>query len=151
MASKAKVGAGIQLQRGDGVSPEVFTTIPEVTSLKFGGIKVDREEVTNQDSAVQNGLIFKEYISTLADGGEITATFNYLASDTVQEALRNSQDGKVHNFKIVVRDLTQSPIVILKTFSFAAFVDSWSIPDFQVSKKMEGNTVLKVSGPITAA
>ena len=149
MSTQARIGAGTQFQCGNGASPEVFTTLPEVLTIKFGGITVGTQKVTNQDSPQINGLIFEEYIGTLADGKEVDVTFNYRPADVTQQALQSSQDGKPHNFRIVVRDLTQSPIAILKTMSYSAFVTEWAIPDFPLEKQIEGTCKMKITGTVT--
>jgi hypothetical protein len=148
--SNAKIGAGTQLKVGDGASPENFLTVPEMKDIELPEIKIDMDDVSNQDSAIANGLIYKEYIVGLADGTEATFTGNYLAADTTQALIRSSQNGKLHNFKIVVRDPTQSPITTLTTFSFAAYVTSWQ-PKFPIGKAAQLSFKLKVSGPIAQA
>lgn len=148
--SKAKIGAGTQLKSGNGASPEVFTVVPELKDIELPEIKIDMDDVTNQDSAMLNGLIYKEFIVGLADGSEATFTGNYLAADATQTNVRTYQDGKLHNWQIVVRDLTQSPIATLTTFSFAAYVTSWQ-PKFPIGKAAQLSFKLKVSGPITQA
>jgi hypothetical protein len=148
MATQARLGAGTQFQFMTG-SPATYTTVPEVTKLSFGGIEVSKVEVTNQDSPVANGLIFKELIGGLAEGKETTATFNYRYNDPTQLALQAAQDGNSHQFQIVLRSLATSPATTLKTIQFNALVSNWEIPDFPLNKQIEGSVKLTVTGAIT--
>ena len=76
MSSKAAAAIGIALKKGDAASPEVFTTIAEVRTIKWDNYKLDTVEVTNMDSPD----FYKEYIPTLLDAGELSADVNYLES-----------------------------------------------------------------------
>jgi hypothetical protein len=148
--AKARVGAGTQIQYGNGASPEVFAVIPKIKEIDFGGIEVSLEDITTLDSTMSNGLIFKEWLATLADGKDLTLNGLYDPTDTAQQAVQDEIDGKPHNFKIVVRDLTTSPIATLVTISFSAFVQNWN-PKFQVDKAMPLSIKLKITGPVTFA
>lgn len=146
--SLVKIAAGDQIKVGDGASPENFVVIPELKEYDLPEIKVDMEEATNQDSPMLNGLIYKEWLAGLADGTEATFTGNYLPTDNTQKLVRTYQDGKAHNFQVVIRDITQSPIAILTTFSFAAFVTSWQ-PKRQIGKPSQLTFKVKVTGAVT--
>lgn len=96
--SQASLGFGAKLQRGDGATPEVFATIPEVTSDITIGIQGALEEVTNHDSLGRT----KEYIGGVRDGMEITATANYIAADVTQALLwADSLSGAQGNWKLI--------------------------------------------------
>jgi hypothetical protein len=153
MASKAKAGAGTKLQLGDGASPEVFSTIAEILSLKSSGKTIKTDDVTNLDSPVDGaGLIYEEFIATIASAGGIDFTYNYTPNATAQQTIRTAFDGKVHNFKIVTSvDNTANSPVTKWAFSFAALVESIDGLDFPVDKKITGSGKLKISGPITMA
>jgi hypothetical protein len=153
MASKAKAGTGTKLKLGDGASPEVFTTVAEITSLKMAGRTVKTDDVTNMDSPTDsNGLLYEEFIATVASSGGVDFTYNFTPNDTAQQAVRTAFDGKLHNFQIVtVIDKTGSSPLTKWTFSFAAIVEMVDGVDFPVDKKVSGTGKLKISGPISMA
>lgn len=71
--SNAIHAQGALLQRGDGASPEAFTTVSEVLSISGPTLKADLIDVTNHSSPSR----FREYIQGLKDGGELTFDINY--------------------------------------------------------------------------
>jgi len=73
MATGAIHAQGTLLQRGDGLSPEGFTTIAEVGSISGPTMQADLIEVTNHSSVGR----FREYIQGLKDGGELTFDLYY--------------------------------------------------------------------------
>lgn len=82
--TSAVLGAGTLLKLGDAASPEVFTTVAESVTIGEIGETADEVEVTNMDSGTS-----KEYIGGLKDGSQVEFTFNFLAANTQQEALRD--------------------------------------------------------------
>jgi hypothetical protein len=90
MSSGAKRAIGTKLKLGNGGSPESFAAVPEITSLSLGGTKVDIIDTTNMDSPADavTGLIFREKLGGLADGGEVSFSMNFLPTSTAQIAFR---------------------------------------------------------------
>lgn len=78
--TNALIGYGVHLARGDGASPEVFTNLAEVTELSTPSMTKDQVEATHTDSPDS----FREYIPGFKDGGEFTATCNFLPDDATQ-------------------------------------------------------------------
>ncbi len=70
---------GTFLKRGDGGSPETFTTIAEVKSLTWT-MSAKQDDVTTHSSAVP----WRQFISTLLDGGTITFDINFVPQETTQ-------------------------------------------------------------------
>jgi predicted secreted protein len=65
---------GIELQRGDGVTPtEVFTAIGKVTNVSGPEIERETYDVTAHDSV--DG--WREFIGGLKDAGEVSIEVNY--------------------------------------------------------------------------
>lgn len=89
-------GVGTLLQVGDGASPEVFTTLSEVTSLSGPSIAAEEIEVTNMDSP--NG--FKEYITGLKDGGTVDFDCNWIKSTSQTQIRDDITAGTTRNYKI---------------------------------------------------
>ena len=89
--TQALIGFGVTLARGNGASPEVFTDIAELMDLSPPSMTKDQVEATHTKSP--DG--FREYIPGLKDGGEFSATMNFLPSDTTQG---NTAGGLMHDF-----------------------------------------------------
>lgn len=81
MATLATI-AGFSLKLGDNASPQVYTTIEEVTSVGALGSVGDDIPVTNFDST--DGQ--KEFIAGLSEGNEVTVECNDVAG-TIQTAM----------------------------------------------------------------
>lgn len=93
--TSAVLGAGATLQLGSGASPQVYTTIAEVTRCGPIGSSNPEVDVTNLDSTA------KEYIAGLADGNTVEFTINYIQG-TQQQSLRTSQAaGSTVNLQMV--------------------------------------------------
>ncbi len=74
---------GVQFQVGDGESPEAFTTIAGVGDIAGPGWTRETDDVTAHDSP--GG--FREFVSTVRDGGEITFPLRWDPSDSTQDIL----------------------------------------------------------------
>src|SRR5262245_38740613 len=83
MATAAKTGFGSLWQKGDGASPEVFTTIAEITRIRFTGAEHPTIEVTNNDSPNQSSEFIKRGFTNY---GKVEIEGNWI-SDTTQKAL----------------------------------------------------------------
>jgi predicted secreted protein len=135
----AVAATGTQVQIGDGGGTEVFTTIAEVGDVDGPGLTTATEEVPAHDG---NGWM--QRIATLKDAGEISFTmwFNNAASQT---ALWNDYNSRVkRNFKIII------PTTVPKTFSFAAFVTSFSF-NLPVAGALSADVTLTANDAVTMA
>lgn len=138
MSTSAFLGSGTLLKIGDGASPEVFTTIGEVTSIGNFGQENDLVEVTHLQSTA------KEYIYGLPDGVEVPIACNYLPTNAQQVALLAAQAARTtKNFKLVMPSGGGS-----LTFSFAALARKWDL-NFTPNDGVKLNAGLKISGAIT--
>lgn len=145
-ATNALIGLGIQLARGDGGSPESFTAIAEVLNLSFPSLTKDQVEATHTDSP--DG--FREYIPGLKDGGEMTATMNFLPNNATQN---NTSGGLLNdfinqttprNFRITVPGSPQT------TWTFLATVTGYA-PATPLDDRMTLDVTFKVAGAPTIA
>ncbi len=140
MTTAAVLGMGSTLKMGDGGSPEVFTTIPEVLKFTTPDEQQDFVDVTNMDSSGNA----REKIPGLVDNGKITVEANRV-NTAAQNAVRTARTARtLKNFTIT---LPTSPT---ETASFAAYVRSWNVdtmPDKQLVLKFD----LEISGPVTWA
>lgn len=117
--SNAISSFGVQLQLGDGATPETFTTVAEVGDVDGGEMTTDNEEVTNHDSP--NG--HKEYIPTLTDTGAISFPINLKHDDATHIELKTlARSKEIRNWKIIDPDAGDT------AFYGPAFVSSYSQP-----------------------
>lgn len=138
----AKVAKGVVLKRGDGVSPEVFTAIAELTTIGGPNRSRDVIDVSNQDSA----SFAREYLAGFLDGGEVPFEGNYLADNVTQTNLNVDFDaGTLRNFKVEI-----TPLSPLKTWSFSAFITRLE-HGYPHDGKQTISGTLKVSGKPTLA
>lgn len=132
---------GLTFQRGNGASPEVYSTVTETSTLGGFGKTNPLVDVTSHDSTA------REYIAGLADGSELSVEGNRVhSSPSVQDALIADVDaGTTRNFKITLTDGT-TPIV----YTFAAVCLSWNITP-SVDDKTTIAYTLKITGAITVS
>lgn len=136
----AYFGLGIELRIGDGAGPEVFTVIPGCRSFTGPGKTRDTVDVTAHDAP--NG--YRQFISGLRDGGEVTFDLNWLFDDPAQQALEDSFDSDdTTNFQMAFPQAASDNLL-----TFAAFVTDmgWAGP---VDDAVTRSVTLKVTGPIT--
>lgn len=126
-------------KRGDGGSPEAFTTVPEVFSIGGLGEVNDLVDVTSFDSAGS-----REYIAGLADGTEVTIECNFLVGNAAQDGfITDCKNKATRNFQVHVEQ--GSPTTI---FSFAAACLEWGVEP-AVDDKNVLRFRVKISGGVT--
>src|SRR5690349_232232 len=105
---------GTKIQRGNGATPEVFTTIGEVSDWNGPDGSATVLKTTHLLSAAQ------EKRMGLADEGKIACSGNFMPSDAVQAALRSDRANRtLRNFKIIYSDNSS-------TDTFSAFVTKFA-------------------------
>jgi hypothetical protein len=121
--SNATAGPGFLLQKGDGASPENFTTVAEVKDLNGPQDKTDTHDVTNQSSPNNT----EEIIPGLIRPGTVAFDVNHLPDDPTQDAvtgLKADKDGRTkRNWRIVLPGTS-------KKWTFAGYITglSWKGP-----------------------
>lgn len=144
--TNALIGYGVHLARGDGASPEVFTNIAELTDLSTPSMTKDQVEATHTDSP--DG--FREFIPGLKDGGEFTATCNFLSSNATQG---NASGGALNDFinETTTRNwrisFPGSPTV---TWTFKAVITGYNVIT-PMEDRMTLELTFKVAGAPTIA
>lgn len=124
------------LKRGDGNSPEAFTTIYEVISIGDFGEENDLIPATHMLSTG------KEYIYSLPDGLEVPVVAQYFYSNSTHAGLINDNRIKTaRNFQLFLPDLSVK-------FYFAALVKGWRLSGLTPEDKMVINFNLKISGGV---
>lgn len=139
MSSIAKIANGTLLKVGDGASPEVFTTVPEVMRLTGPSVRFDLLDVTSHDTTG----FFREWIPGLADGEKVAASVNWRPSNTVHKNLRiDAYARTLRNFKIVFPDTSDN------TVAMATYIES-QMPKADIGQPMLMDISLKVTGAPT--
>lgn len=130
---------GVCIDRGDGGSPETFTTIGEVVTFQGPGGEAAEIDVTNLKSSA------KEFIMGLPDEGDVSLSLNLDPQDAQQTALRADRAAQtLRNFRITLTDSGAT------TVSFAAYVKGFSISG-GIDDKVTADVALRVSGALTWA
>jgi len=118
----AGVGKGSLFKRGDAASPEIFTTVVEITKIGKFGVEKPAVEATSLDSTME------DFVLSLQKGGAISIEGNALPDSTTQGAtsgLKSDIASEARkNFKIVYPTALGG-----KTYTFTALVTKWEEGD----------------------
>lgn len=133
---------GTLVKKGDGGSPESFTTIAELLDIEGPEVTLETEEATSHSST--DG--WAEYLGTILDGGEVSFEVNYVPTNATHNAstglIKDMTARTKRNFQIVFPDSGNT------TWSFAAFVTKVG-PTAPVRGVLKGSVTLKVTGKPT--
>lgn len=138
MTTEARIGHGTLFKIGNGATPEVFTTVAEVTSITPPGMSRDAIDATHMESP--DG--WREFIGGLKDGGEVELGLNWVPGSATTILLMAEIEAAAGNKQIVFPNG--------EIFSFAALCTGLS-PEAPVDGKMEASATYKVSGKPTLA
>lgn len=138
MASTAQKSQGATIGKGDGASPEVFTTIANITSISGPNLEATDIEVTDLSSTA------KEFLQGLEDSGTIDLEGFYDQTNTEHQEMRDNVGANTAvNYQIT---LTQgSP---QETIQFSARVMSFSLGQ-SVDEAVTVSMSLKIDGAVT--
>jgi hypothetical protein len=137
MSQNAVLTQGTILKRGDGGSPEVFVTVPDVTSISGPDATKSEIDVTDLASTA------KEFKGGLADFGRMTVELNYIPGNAVHAAMRAdfiSASSPVRNWQLL--------FVNGKRWDFTAYVASFP-GSTQPDSVQKSSMTLRLSGPVT--
>ena|SRR5690348_10026136 len=131
-----RAAIGTLLQKGDGASPEVFTTVATVGNISGPGLKGDTIDVTNHDNVDR----YKQFIVGLKDGGEVKFTLYFDPVETTHTGLITTFEARtVGNWKLAL------PISPVQSWTFAGVVTGFE-NKFDVNAAMTADVTIKVSG-----
>lgn len=138
-ATKARGGFGTRLQRGDGATPEVFTSIEECLDFSGPSRTLLTEDATHMESP--NG--WEEHVAIGVKGlGEITFDMHFVPGDSMQAALEaDLAAGTLRNFRMILPGHS-------RRIAFSAYVQSIS-PSYPVKGKAVQSVTLRTSGQPT--
>lgn len=136
--SQAFAGRTTQLEFLDTtLSPSAYVQIDEVKTINFTGSKADLADVTNMQSGV-----FREWLPTLNDSGELAFTANYLPGDSTQTKLIGFFNAQtLVSWNVVLPNS-------LGIISFKGFVVGLD-RDIPVDKEASMSGKIKITGAIT--
>jgi predicted secreted protein len=118
------------------LTSSVITPLAEIKQIDFTGAKFDLADVTNYQSGV-----FKEWLTTLADSGEVSFTGNYIPTDASQQALLG-----FFNAGLLVSWIVTLPNS-LGTITFKAYVQSLE-HNLPLDKEATITGKLKITGAV---
>lgn len=140
MATAAISGYGTLLKRGDGGSPETFTTVGEVRSISGPSMETDEADVTTHSSAAAGA--FREFILTLIDAGSVEFDINYVPADATHIGLRNDFLGRTkRNWQIILPGSIQ-------TISFSGYVKTMPL-EFPTDDAITAKISIRCTGAPT--
>lgn len=135
---------GTLLKLGDGGTPEVFTTIAEVTDIGGPTLALDPLDVTSHTSPAA----FREFIGGLLDGGEVTFTINYVPTDSTHDnttGILSQLTGRLtRNWELIFPDVPNTK------WSFTAFLTAFETSE-PVDDRLMAEITLKLTGAPTLA
>jgi len=115
------------------------TTIAEVLDIDGPGQKAEKDDVTNQSSPD----FYREWITTLLDGGDVKFKCNYIPGDSSQIGLLTALQGRgIEPFTI------DGPGA--SAIAFDARLMEWA-PKFPIGKKATLDVTLAVTGPVAVS
>lgn len=137
MSSSALETQGVLIKRGDGASPEVFTTIPEIVSFDGPGGSASEIDVSDLASSA------REFRMGLKDEGDFSFEMMYLPNNAQHGGLQTDRTNRtLRNFTITLTDSPQS------VMSFSAYVREFSVSG-GVDDVIRASVTLRISGAVT--
>jgi hypothetical protein len=120
-------------------SPEVYTTIPEVSSISGPDGSASEINVSDLSSAAQ------EFKMGLIDSGSVTLEFFYIPQNAVHSTLRTNWSTNIlTGFRITYTDSPET------THTFNAYVQNFSI-SAGVDAALVGSMTLRIDGIVVEA
>lgn len=133
--SDAQIGYGTTFGRGDGASPEVFTTVAEVVNITPPQLSREEVEASHLSSPDQ----FNEYKPGMRDGGNPTITMAFLPGDlTHQNILDDYHSNSLVNYQITYPDGA--------IFDFSGFVTGYAPSEAGNNERLTVEVTFRVSG-----
>lgn len=97
----AQAAINTLLQRGNGGSPETFTTVANVSSINGFDMSVKSDDVTSHSS----GVPWRQKIPTLIDPGKLTTDIFYIPSSAGHKQLVDDfANRRILDYKLVFPD-----------------------------------------------
>jgi hypothetical protein len=142
--TEARIGWGGKLFLGTANTEASLVQLQEVKSVGFPQDETDEHEVTHLLSANRR----KEYIQGLIDGGEFSATFNYVPGSATDLALTNAKElGTTRKVRIEIPDESGTGTIDWN-FTFSAFVKKYAPDTLEPNTPIIATATFRVTGDI---
>lgn len=139
-ATTGFVGFGSVFRRGDGASPEVFTTVGPCVSIKNFEHTLETVDATHLDSTSKH----EEVLPTIYRTGTLSVTLHYDPANAAQANLRTDfLAATLRNFKIVFSNTAASE------FLFSGYITKIALGDTTVDGVQTVDVEIKLSGTVT--
>lgn len=144
--SNARIGTGILLKRGNGLSPESFTPIAELRTLTPPGYSRNEVDASNHNAGIEEKLL------GMLRTGQASGSVNWLATDPTQSDEDGGMLGDIlanekANWQIVFPDGQGNEDY--PRWTFPARVQTFSPQEVGLDAVMVMNFALTVDGEIT--
>lgn len=139
--SEANIGYLGEIRRGNGLSPQVFTAVAEVTSFGELGAESSLLDVTHLQSP--NGSL--EYISGMDDGAELALVCNFRPDHATQSYAAGLIHDQVSKTK---RDFQAYHPDWPQVAHFSALVKGYKLGAIEPNVPQKVTFTLKISGGI---
>lgn len=130
-------GFGTQFQRGDGATPEVFTSVADPTNISGPGLSRETLDVTSHGSP--DGWM--QFLGGLKDGGEVSVDVNY-QPEYHDVLVADFEDDEPRNYRIVFPDPGQT------AWTFPGIMTGFE-PEAPYDDKLAASLTFKVAGKPT--
>jgi predicted secreted protein len=120
-----------------------FAPVAELQQMDFSGQKLDLADVTNYQ-----GGIFKEWLATLLDSGDLTFKGNFIPSDASQAAVLAAFNTATRVSWQLILPINAATGVTWGHFTFLGFVASFEI-QLPIDKQAMISGKVKITGAIT--
>lgn len=116
----------------------VFTTLGQLVSVQPPQMSMGTVETTTLSST------WRTFIATVLDGGEVTCTVNYDASDSSHAQLwTDFQAGTVDSWKIVFADTGAAEV------AFSGIITALEWGEYTIDDLVQLNITIKVTSTVT--
>lgn len=136
----ARIGWGAELQLSTSASEAGLVELGEVRSFSLPSDEADEIEVTHLKSPDRR----KEYIQGLIDGGEITATLNYVPGSASDILLTDALDtGTTRAVRFIIPDQTGTAAWQITT---AGFVRRYAPDNVEPNSAITATLTIRITG-----
>lgn len=140
MSTQARIGYGTLFASGNGASPEVFTTLGEVTNITPPGWSRDTVDATHELSPGAH----REFIAGMADPGEVSLDLNFVPGGSARAALE-AEKALTGSSAAITRKITYPDGSYLTFTGILTGVED----EAPIDDKMASTVTFKVSGAPT--
>jgi hypothetical protein len=142
--TEARIGWGGELHLSTDNTEANLVELSEVREVGFPQDETDEHEVTHLKSPGRR----KEFIQGLIDGGEFTATFNYVPGSATDLAMTDAKDdGTTRKVRIVIPDNSGSGTADWN-FTFSAFVKRYAPKNMEANAPITATGTFRVTGAV---